>query len=149
MLVQPSNPNHIRSLADVAQKGIVLVNRGQGSRAESLQDQKLNETAVSTFQLNGYERIVGSNLEVARFMATSQPYVWIGVPSVARLLGLEFFPFQQALDGLVGPTAHLTDRPSTTTFMNTIVRRQFRTEIGALGGYDTTETGKIRQLRPG
>jgi len=28
-----------------------------------------------------------------------------------------------------------------------IVSRQFRTEIEVLGGYDTTETGKIRKLR--
>jgi molybdate-binding protein len=71
-MVQPSNPKHIRSLADVAHKGTVLVNRDQGSGAESLLDQKFNETSISTYQLNGYERIVGSHLEVARFVATSQ-----------------------------------------------------------------------------
>lgn len=42
------------------------MNRDQGSGAESLLDQKLNETGVSTYQLNGYEQIFGSKLEVAR-----------------------------------------------------------------------------------
>ncbi|MCM3905592.1 MAG: hypothetical protein ND866_28190 [Pyrinomonadaceae bacterium] len=53
------------------------------------------------------------------------------------------------LHDLVVPIEYLIDHPSTAPFMDTIVRRQFRTEIGALGGYDMTETGKIRQLRPG
>jgi molybdate-binding protein len=64
-MTQPSNHNHVHSLAG-EQKGAVLVNWEQGSGAESLLDQKLTEAGISTHQLNGYERIVGSRLEVAR-----------------------------------------------------------------------------------
>ena len=45
-MVQPSNPKHIRSLTDVAWKGTVLVNRDQGSGAESLLDQNLSEGGI-------------------------------------------------------------------------------------------------------
>ena len=71
-MVQPSNPKHFRLLVDVARKGTVLVNRDQGPGAESSLDQRISEAGLSTHQLNGYERIVGSHLEVARFVVTSQ-----------------------------------------------------------------------------
>jgi molybdate-binding protein/DNA-binding XRE family transcriptional regulator len=146
LMVQPSNPKHIRSIADVARKGIVVVNREQGSGARSLLDQTLSEAGMSAHQLNGYERIVGSHLEVARLVATGQADVGIGVQSVARLLGLDFLPLQEARYDLVVPTAYLTDHPSLATFMDTIVSRQFRAEIDALGGYDTRDTGKLQIL---
>lgn len=146
LMVQPSNPKHIRSVADVAQKGIVLVNREQGSGARSLLDQKLSEAGIPAHQLSGYERIVASHLEVARLVTTGQADVGIGVRSVARLLGLDFLPLQEARYDLVVPTAYLTDHPSLAPFMDTIVSRQFRAEVEALGGYDTRDTGKLQIL---
>ena len=41
---------------------------------------------------------------------------------------------------LVIPKAFLASHPSTSNLFS--VSRQFRTEIEAPGGYDTTETGK-------
>ena len=147
LMVQPGNPKHIRSVADMVRKGIVLVNREQGSGARSLLDQKLSEAGMSAHQLiNGYERIVGSHLEIARFVATGQADVGVGVRSVARLLGLDFLPLQEARYDLVVPTAYLTDHPSLAPFMDTIVSRQFRSEVEALGGYDMRDTGKLQTL---
>ena len=147
LMVQPGNPKHIRSVADMMRKGIVLVNREQGSGARSLLDQKLSEAGMSAHQLiNGYERIVSSHLEIARFVATGQADVGVGVRSVARLLGLDFLPLQEARYDLVVPTAYLTDHPSLAPFMDTIVSRQFRSEVDALGGYDMRDTGKLQTL---
>jgi len=146
LMVQPGNPRHIRSVGDLARKGIVLVNREQGAGARSLLDQKLSEAGILGHQLNGYERMVGSHLEVARLVATGQADVGIGVRSVARVLGLDFIPLQEARYDLVVPTAYLTDHPSLAPFMDTIVSRQFRAEIEALGGYDTRDTGKLQTL---
>jgi molybdate-binding protein/DNA-binding XRE family transcriptional regulator len=147
LLVQPGNPKHIRSVADLVRKGILLVNREEGSGARSLLDQKLSEAGMSAHQLiNGYERIVGSHLEIARFVATGQADVGVGVRSVARLLGLDFLPLQEARYDLVVPTAYLTDHPCLAPFMDTIVSRQFRSEVEALGGYDMRDTGKLQTL---
>jgi len=59
LMVQPSNPKHIRSLADVARKGTVLVNWEQRSGAESLLDQNLSETGRSAHQLKGRSELLG------------------------------------------------------------------------------------------
>jgi putative molybdopterin biosynthesis protein len=112
-----------------------------------LLDQKLSEAGMSAHQLiNGYERIVGSHLEIARFVATGQADVGVAVRSVARLLGLDFLPLQEARYDLVVPTAYLTDHPCLAPFMDTIVSRQFRSEVEALGGYDMRDTGKLQTL---
>ena len=41
-------------------------------------------------------------------------------------------PFQEALDDLVVPTAHLPDRPSTATFMDTIISTSFARKLERL-----------------
>ena len=112
-------------------------------------DQKHSEVGISTHQLNGVRANCWFPSKDRETLGERQSDVGIGVRSVAQLLGIKLFIFQEALHDLAVPTAHQMDRLSTATFMDIIIRRQFRTEIEALGGYDTTETGKIRQLRPG
>lgn len=146
LMVQVGNPKHIRSVSDVARKEITVVNREQGSGARGLLDQKLVDLGLQGHQLNGYDRVVRSHLEVARLVATGQADVGIGVRSVARLLGLDFVPLQEARYDLVMPTTYLTDHPSLANLLDTIVSRQFRAEVEALGGYDTRETGKLQTL---
>jgi hypothetical protein len=65
-----------------------------------------------------------------------------------RPTGLDFIPLQQSRYDLVIPQTFLSNHPSIGRLLDAIVSRQFRTEIEALGGYDTSDTGKIRQLRP-
>jgi molybdate-binding protein len=69
LMVRLSNHKHTRSLSNMARKGTVLLNQDLGSGAESLHDQRLSEVGISTHQLNGYERIVGSHLKIARLLA--------------------------------------------------------------------------------
>ncbi len=146
LMVQAGNPKHIRSVSDVARKEITMVNREQGSGARGLLDQKLVDLGLQGHQLNGYDRLVRSHLEVASLVAPGQADVGIGVRSVARLLGLDFVPLQEARYDLVIPTTYLTDHPSLANLLDTIVSRQFRAEVEALGGYDTRETGKVHTL---
>ena len=63
-----------------------------------------------------------------------------------RRMGLEFIPLQEERYDLVVPTPYLTEHPGLANLLDTILSRQFRTEIEALGGYDTRETGKVREF---
>jgi putative molybdopterin biosynthesis protein len=49
----------------------------------------------------------------------------------------------------VVPKAYLKSHPTLAHLFETIVSRPFRHEIEALGGYDTSETGKLHALRVG
>ena len=146
-LVRRSNPLSIRTAADLAQPTVMLVNREEGSGARLLLDQRLRASGIEPAQVQGYDRIVSSHIDVARVIAGHQADVGIGVRSAAQHFGLDFVPLQTARYDLVVPKPYLESHPTLAHLFETIVSRPFRNEIEALGGYDTSETGKVRALR--
>lgn len=147
LLVKAGNPKGIRGVADLVRKDVMLVNREEGSGARLLLDHKLVVAGVRPAQIKGYGQVAASHLEVGRSIAQGQAHVGMGVRSVARLLGLDFVPLQEERYDLVIPTQFLTTHPCLSALLDTIVSRPFRTEIEALGGYDTRDAGKIQNLR--
>ncbi len=148
-LVRPGNPKSIRTAADLAEATVTLVNREDGSGARLLLDQRLRASGVEPAQVTGYDRIVSSHFEVARTVAGGQADVGIGIRSAAQLFELDFVPLQAARYDLVVPKAYLKSHPTLAHLFETLVSHPFRREIEALGGYDTSETGKVRALRVG
>ncbi|MBI4401532.1 MAG: helix-turn-helix domain-containing protein [Nitrospirae bacterium] len=147
LMVRHGNPKGIRGVADLARKDVTLVNREEGAGARMLLDQKLTASGIQPSKVKGYQRVANSHLEVARLIAEGQADAGMGVRSAARLLGLNFIPLQEERYDLVIPTPYLAAHPGLSALLDTIVSRPFRTEIEALGGYDTRETGKIQDLR--
>ncbi|MBH0205411.1 MAG: helix-turn-helix domain-containing protein [Nitrospira sp.] len=148
-LVRPGNPKSIRTAADLSDPSITLVNREEGSGARLLLDQRLRVAGVAPTQIPGYDRIASTHFEVARAIAEHQADVGIGIRSAAQLFDLDFVPLQAARYDLVVPKAYLKSHPTLTHLFETLVSRRFRDELDALGGYDTSETGKVRSLRAG
>jgi len=146
ILVHSTNPKGIRSVSDLARKDVTVVNREAGAGARLLLDQQLARAGIKAAQLKGYERTVGSHMEVARLVAEDQVDAGLGIRSVAQLLGLDFVPLQEERYDLVVPKPFLSQHPGLGSLLDTIVSRPFRTEIEALGGYDTRETGKVLEL---
>lgn len=146
-LVRPGNPKSIRTGADLIEPTVTLVNREEGSGARLLLDQRLRTSGVEQAQVRGYERIVSSHFEVARAIAERQADVGIGIRSAAQLFDLDFIPLQAARYDLVVPKPYLKSHPTLAHLFETLVSRPFRNEIEALGGYDTSETGKAQALR--
>jgi molybdate-binding protein/DNA-binding XRE family transcriptional regulator len=148
-LVRLGNPKSIRTAADLAEATVTLVNREEGSGARLLLDQRLRASGVEAAQVRGYDRIVSSHLDVARAVAGHQADVGIGIRSAARLFELDFVPLQAARYDLVVPKTYLKSHPTLAHLFETLVSRPFQAEIEALGGYDTSETGKVRALCAG
>lgn len=146
-LVRKGNPLSIHTVADLAQPTVTLVNREEGSGARLLLDQRLRASGVEPAHVQGYDRIVFSHVEVARAVDGRQADVGIGIRSAAQLFDLDFVPLQTARYDLVVPKSHLKTHPTLAHLFETIVSKPFRNEIEALGGYDTSETGKVHALR--
>lgn len=146
LMVRRGNPKRIRGLEDLAAKRVTLINREPGSGARLLLDQRLAAAGVRPDQIRGYSRLAGSHLEVARAVAEGRADAGVGVRAAARLLGLEFIPLQEERYDLVMPTAYLTTHRGLSVLLDTIVSQPFRSEVAALGGYDTSETGRVRVL---
>ena len=114
-----------------------------------LLDQRLSAAGIDGSGLKGYGLNVSSHFELARHIAEGQADVGIGVRSAAHIFGLDFVSLQQARYDLVLPKQYLSSHPGLSHLLDAIASRQFRTEVEALGGYDMTETGKVRSLRAG
>ena len=146
-LVRSGNPKSIRSAADLAESSVTLVNREEGAGARLLLDQRLRAAGIDSRQVRGYETVASSHFEVARAVAGHQADVGVGIRSAAQLFGLDFVPLQAARYDLVVPKAYLTSHPTLSHLFDTLANRRFRTEIEALGGYDTNDMGKVHALR--
>ena len=149
LLVRAGNPKSIRAVSDVVDPSITLVNREEGAGARLLLDQRLRAAGINSDQVKGYDTIVASHVEIARAIAGHQADVGIGIRSAAQLFNLDFVPLQAARYDLVVPKAYLKSHPTLSNLFETLVSRPFRNEIEALGGYDTSETGKLHALRVG
>ena len=133
-------------VADLARKNVALINREEGSGARLLLDRQLEAAGVKAGQVRGYASLAGSHLEVARTIAEGRADAGIGVRSAARPCGLDFIPLQEERYDLVMPTAYLSVHRGLSALLDAIVSRPFRTEIEALGGYGTRDTGKVQPL---
>ena len=146
LMVNKGNPKRVRGVEDLVRKGVTIVNREAGAGARMLLDQKLTAAGLSGRQVRGYQRVAGSHLEVARLIAEGHADAGIGTPSVARLRGLDFIEWQAERFDLVIPTPYLSLHRGVADFLDMMTSRAFRTEVEALGGYDTRETGKVQAL---
>jgi putative molybdopterin biosynthesis protein len=146
-MVRRGNPLSIRTATDLAEATVRLINREEGSGARLLLDQRLRTSGVEPGRIQGYERLAFSHFDVARAIAMHQADVGIGIRSAAQLFDLDFVPVQTARYDLVVPKAYLKSHPTLARLFEILVSRPFRNEIEALGGYDTSETGKVHALR--
>ncbi|RMH34119.1 MAG: helix-turn-helix domain-containing protein [Nitrospirae bacterium] len=148
LMVAHGNPKHIERVEDLGHRRIRLVNREPGSGARRLLDHALAQAGIAPEQVTGTVRMARSHLEVGRLIAEGLADVGIGTQAVARYFDLEFLPLQSEYYDLVIPTALLKSHPALADFLDTLTSRRFRAEIQALGGYDTTETGKQIEWMP-
>lgn len=149
LLVRAGNPKGIRTITDLARADVLFVNREPGAGARMLLDQRLSTAGVTSHQVKGYDRLASSHFHVARLISEGQADVGVGVRFAANYYELDFVPLQEARYDLVVPKSYLSTHPALQTFFDTIVTRQFRGEVEALGGYDTRETGKLQTLHLG
>ena len=146
LLVRSGNPKQVRTIADLVRDDVTVINREEGAGARLLLDQRLRAAGFVGSQVKGYDRTAASHLHVARLVSEGRADVGMGIRSAAQSYGLEFILLQSARYDLVVPKAYLSNHPSLKHFFDTLASRPFRSEISAIGGYDTTDTGKLQIL---
>jgi molybdate-binding protein/DNA-binding XRE family transcriptional regulator len=146
LMVKKGNPKHLRGIEELARKDITIANRETGAGARLLLDQKLAAAGLTGRQVNGYQRVAGSHLEVARLIAEGRADAGIGTPAVAQLRGLDFIELQTERYDLVIPTPYVSLHRGVADLLDMMTSRTFRAEVEALGGYDMRETGKVQAV---
>jgi putative molybdopterin biosynthesis protein len=147
LILRQGNPKKIRSVADLARPAVKIVNRELGSGARRLLDRELKTCGIQTDRVKGFADEVSSHLEVASRVRTGLADAGIGVRSAAAICGLDFVPLQRERYDLVIPKVYYETLQGLKILLDVIVSNPFRRELEALGGYDTRETGAIRNLQ--
>ena len=142
LMVPNGNPRSITSLEDLFRDGVSFVNRQRGSGTRILLDCKLKEFGSSPDRIVGYEREEYTHLAVAAAVAAGRADTGLGILSAARAMGLDFVPLLNEQYDLVIPS-QFYDGDLLCPLLGLIRSVEFKSEVDALGGYDTASTGEI------
>lgn len=145
LIIPKGNPLEIKNLTDLSRENINFVNRQAGSGTRVLLDYLLEQQAIAQERITGYEREEYTHLGVAIAVASGTADVGLGIQSAAMALGLDFIPIGEERYDLAIPTEYL-DYFTMQKMLDVIRSEEFKTEVLALGGYDTRDTGRIMKI---
>lgn len=142
LIVAGGNPRQIGSLNDLLRKDITFINRQRGSGTRLLLDYELKKAGLDANKINGYGREEFSHTAVAAMVASGVADVGLGILAAARALGLDFIPLLKERYDLVIPQSYY-ESPLLQPLLDIIRGKEFQELVLALGGYDTSETGRV------
>jgi putative molybdopterin biosynthesis protein len=141
LIVAPGNPLGLTGIAGLARPGLRYVNRQRGAGTRVLLDYELERAGVDPATLSGYLREEPTHLAVAAAISAGRADCGLGVQAAARAFGLDFVPVAQEPYDLV-LERHTADSDRLAPLWALMDTAAFRASVEALGGYDTTETGR-------
>ncbi|TVP61670.1 MAG: helix-turn-helix domain-containing protein [Nodularia sp. (in: Bacteria)] len=142
ILTQPNNPLGLKTIADLAQPGVTIANREEGSGSRQVLERSLQDASIPFTAVKGFEQIVHGHLEVAQAVATGRVTSGISTASVAAAFGLGFIPLQQSRYDLAVLKSYLDEAP-VQKLLGTLGHRRVLSQLEAIGGYNTSQTGEV------
>ena len=141
--VAKGNPKGIGRWSDLARPDVSIVNREKGSGSRVLLDENLRLLGIETRDVHGYQNEVQSHIAVASTVARGRADVAIGSEKVAKQVdGIDFIPMQKERYDLV-VKQEIFDSRAVRALMGVLESGILRDEFASLGGYDTSEMGRI------
>ena len=141
LIVAPGNPLGLEGIGDLTRPDLRYVNRQRGAGTRVLLDHELGRRGIPAEAVGGYAREEHTHLAVAAAVAAGRADAGLGVLAAARAFGLGFVPVTKEPYDLVLDGASL-DAELLAPLRALLASAEFRSEIDALGGYDTAETGR-------
>jgi putative molybdopterin biosynthesis protein len=140
LMVKKDNPKGIRSIRDLSNKGIVFINRNQGTGTRLLFDFLLRENAISQSAVNGYGREAASHMEAGIAVLKSEADSAFGIEYVAHILDLDFVPLFHERFDLVIPMDYF-HMAQVKAFLALFEQPALLDSIKDFTGYDLKDTG--------
>lgn len=142
LMLAPGNPLRIRSVRDLARRGVRLVNRQRGAGTRLLLHHALRAARVDARVLAGWERTYDRDVDVAAAIAAGTADVGPGVRAAAVGAGLDFLPLADERYDLAIPRA-VFDAPRLRPLLEALHERDLRRAAAALPGYDVSAMGSV------
>jgi molybdate-binding protein len=142
IVVGNGNPKNVRKAEDLAQKNLRLINREAGAGSRFLLDSTLRRLGLKTSDVNGYDQVAYGHIPAAWHVHAGLADYCVATRAAARVFGLDFVPLVSERFDLVFPKEQQA-LSNTQALLETLNRAAFHRELELLGGYDTSQTGKV------
>jgi putative molybdopterin biosynthesis protein len=141
IVVAPGNPKTIGSLRDLT-SGIRFVNRQAGSGTRVLLDFELKRWGINPNSIDGYEREEFTHMSVGVAIASGLADAGLAVRAAAQALSLDFIPIaSEQYDLLFSRSFYESE--CGERLMRVLQSAAFKDAVAALGGYDSSDSGKL------
>lgn len=141
--VAKGNPKNITSWQDFSRDDITMINREHGAGSRVLLDENLHLLGINGNRIKGYNKFSRSHLAVASAVSSGEADVAIGNEKMARQVdNIDFIPIKKERYDLVFLKERMQSK-EIQTMIKIICSDLFKNEFAQIGGYDTSEMGKI------
>lgn len=141
--VAKGNPLELTDWGSLSKPDVRIVNREKGAGSRILLDEHLRMIGMDPESLDGYDNEVQSHIAVASAVARGRADVAVGSEKIARQVeGIDFVPLQKERYDLVFKKRDM-DTPAMRSLMGILETGLLKEEFSSLGGYDTSDMGKI------
>ncbi len=142
LLLKAGNPLRLRTISDFTRSDVRIINRQPGSGTRHFIDQEFSKLGVDPKSINGYDDFVTTHFDVGLKILGDEADAGIATRAAARLLGVDFIPLtQERFDIVIAKDRFFS--PGISGLLETVGSREFRRRIDAMGGYDTSVSGRI------
>lgn len=143
LYIRKGNPKNINGWKDFRRDDLVMINREYGAGSRVLLDENLKSLDILTAGIRGYSTEGQSHLAVASAVSGGKADIAVGIEKIARQVdNIDFIPLKKERYDLVVKKEHMFS-PDIQTMIRIINSEAFKQEFNHIGGYDTTEMGKI------
>jgi len=143
LIVLKGNPKNIRGFEDLVRNDVIFINRQGGAGTRLLTDKYLKELGISPNNVKGYGREEYTHMGVASAVLTGIADTGMGILASAKALNLDFIPLAKERYDLAIPAEYIEMESLSALFEIIKKDDEFRVEVQRLGGYDTSDMGKI------
>ena len=142
LMVPRGNPRDIKGIEDLGRDDVRFINRQTGSGTRILLDYQLQKIGLDPSDIQGYADEEFTHMAVAVSVLSGAADAGLGIYAAARALDLDFIPVITEHYDLVIPVDYF-ETEMIRLLMDIINSGDFQTQVRALGGYHTEQTGQI------
>ena len=142
LILARGNSRKIRSVADLGEAGITIVNRTLGTGTRLLFDMELKKAGIKGSRIKGYGLEVARHMDVGLEILAGRADAGPGIRPVANLLGLEFIPIRWERYDLLVTKERFFDK-GVQYFFGLLHDPEFLDCARVLAGYDVSLSGRM------